>query len=465
MSLSEPMSVLSELEQRLKDKFQAIPGVSPRIYISGNNDLRTEIRGWLLAQGIKPEKVRKAQDETLEKAFSVPDYLNKMRYDIRTGRRDDAFMPAQSVNLDTLDDGYISPLRPSTPPDLYTPQSPIRMDPSTGLPEEKQITISPAQLAAVADQVLSARINQARDQLSKSIDEKIANAKLSLSDEAKRAIKDLARDSAQALIQELMPPKRLEICDTRTGTITDLGIQHFKFETLLRSCQARDKRGNRLNIWLTGPTGSGKTTAGENVAKALGLEFGADGSLDADYKVVGFKDAHGAFHTTTFLERFSKGGIYIADEIDNWLPSALLSLNAALAQGWIFTPNGVYKRHPDCVIIACANTWGLGATNEYVGRTKLDAASLNRFQPKIDWPIDEEMERAIASASGGKDWCDLVQMFRQRAKTQGLHVIISPRDTFNGISLLEQGFTKNEVTEMTFAAGLKPEQRQALGIS
>ena len=157
----------------------------------------------------------------------------------------------------------------------------------------------------------------------------------------------------------------------------------------------------------------------------------------------------------------------MADEIDNWLPSALLSLNAALANGWCSSPRGLVKRHPDACVIACANTWGLGATSDYVGRTKLDAASLDRFQPKIDWPIDEKLERALAEQSGGSlglQWHDIVIRARSATKRQGLKIIISPRGTFGGISLLKQGFTAQECVDMTLAAGLSPDQKRSLGL-
>jgi hypothetical protein len=298
------------------------------------------------------------------------------------------------------------------------------------------------------------------------VEQKLAAATLKLDDSAKQQIRQLATDAAQQRVDELTPPRRIEVADATTGTIIAMGLQHEKFPTLLRAVQARDHRGFRLNIWLTGPTGSGKTSAGEAVSKALSLDFGSDGSLDADYKVLGFRDANGNIISTQFLKIYENGGIYIADEIDNWMPSALLSLNSALANGWIATPKGMIARHPDACVIACANTWGLGATGDYVGRTRLDAASLDRFQPKINWPYDEKMERAIAEQMDGTNgllWNETVVAARQKAVAQGLKIIISPRATFNGISLLKQGFDWNEVIDMTIAAGISPEQKKAIG--
>jgi hypothetical protein len=101
-----------------------------------------------------------------------------------------------------------------------------------------------------------------------------------------------------------------------------------------------------------------------------------------------------------------------------------------------------------------------------VGRSRLDAASLDRFQPKINWPYDEELEAALAMAQygeAGKAWHRIVTSARAAAKLQGLKVIISPRATFGGIALLKAGFDVNEVADMTFLAGLSPEQVKAIG--
>ena len=162
------------------------------------------------------------------------------------------------------------------------------------------------------------------------VDDKLAKTTLKLDDTAKAAIRQLATDAATARAEALSKPQVIEIHNTITAEITSLGLQHERFPLLLKATQARDHRGFHLNIWLTGPTGSGKTSAAEAAAKALSLPFGSDGSLDADYKVLGFRDANGHVISTQFLDIYEKGGIYVADEIDNWLPSALLSLNAAL---------------------------------------------------------------------------------------------------------------------------------------
>ena len=62
-------------------------------------------------------------------------------------------------------------------------------------------------------------------------------------------------------------------------------------------------------------------------------------------------------------------------------------------------------------------------------------------------------------------WHNVVATARRKIMAQGLKIIISPRATFTGIALLASGFTADEVVDMTIAAGLSKEQKQAIGLN
>jgi MoxR-like ATPase len=396
---------------------------------------RQDVINFLAKQGLPEPSLRKTADNSLALAFTIPSYLRSWRNRVNPtwallGGDDDEETNAQ-----------------------------VMAALEAGLAEQAQgqarTPVPPPAMPQISDKDLQAKIDAM-------IETKVQSTKVQLDPSVKDQIKALAAEAAKATMEANAKPRTIAIHDTASGTVRNVGLQHERFETLLRAATARDHKGYRLNIWLTGPTGSGKTTAAQNVAKALGLPFGSDGSLDTDYKVLGFRDANGHIISTQFLEIYTKGGVYVADEIDNWLPSALLSLNAALANGFASAPGGLVERHKDCVVIACANTWGHGATNEYVGRTKQDAATLDRFQPKIHWPVDERLEAAIADATAsrlGIAWHNVIKAGRKAVATQGLKIIISPRATLSGIALLQAGFSPQETMDMTLAAGVSPEQK------
>lgn len=237
-----------------------------------------------------------------------------------------------------------------------------------------------------------------------------------------------------------------------TDETRDMGVQHKCFPKLLKMLSAR------INVWLAGPSGSGKTQASLNAANALGLKFYFCGAQSNEYGLSGYIDAKGDTVRTLFREAYEHGGLFLFDEVDASNPSALLWLNAALDNGHCAFPDAVVRRHPDFVCIAAANTWGLGATNDYVGRMKMDAAFLARFV-RCAWDYDEGLELAI---SGNADWCKRVQSVRARARAKGLKVIISPRDTLYGSKLLAVGLDQSDVEDCTIFAGLTPEQKASI---
>lgn len=245
------------------------------------------------------------------------------------------------------------------------------------------------------------------------------------------------------------------IHNTETGKVdtTKLPRQHKQFTRLLNRCAVKDKDGNRLNLWIAGPAGSGKTSAAMSVAKALNLPFRFSGAVRDEFKLIGFTDATGKTVRTSFREIWEHGGVFLKDECDGSDEAALLTLNAALANGWCDFPDGCIKRHPDCIIIAAANTWGNGATHEYVGRTKLDAATMDRFV-RIAWDYDTEME---LDTCANRAWAEQVQRYRNNARAAGVHCVISPRASYTGAALLAAGAPEAEVIEELVTPGMTPE--------
>ncbi len=231
------------------------------------------------------------------------------------------------------------------------------------------------------------------------------------------------------------------------------GLQHKHFEDLLQVCAARTADGHRLNVYLYGPAGTGKTTAARNIAKALGLPFHCNGSLGTKYELTGFIDANGVCHDTEFRKAWKDGGVYLFDEIDGSVSQAILAFNAALANGVMSFPDGMIERHPDCVVIAAGNTVH-GANAQFTGRTKLDEASLDRFV-FLEWEIDEALEAAMC---GNSEWAREVQAFRKKVAAKGIKVAITPRASMYGASLLANGMRRERVRELVLRKGMTAEQ-------
>jgi hypothetical protein len=155
----------------------------------------------------------------------------------------------------------------------------------------------------------------------------------------------------------------------------------------------------RINVWLKGPAGSGKTTAARLAAQAAGLPFYFTGAIDSKYDLTGFVDAQGRIVNTQYRKAFSQGGVFLFDELDASQPNALLAFNSSLANGYADFPGSEepIKAHPDFTALVGANTIGAGATAEYSGRFKQDAAFCDRFAMLL-WDYDTDLEREIALA-------------------------------------------------------------------
>ncbi len=255
---------------------------------------------------------------------------------------------------------------------------------------------------------------------------------------------------------------QITIKDASTQQTVQLeGLHHRQFPTLLKAIQTK-VGGHGANIWIKGPAGSGKTKAAEEAAKALGLEFGFHGAMSMAHELVGFVDANGNYHETIFVRLFREGGLCLLDELDSGENQALLALNAALANGQMSLPNGkMQTRHPEFVCIGAGNTNGQGATAEYVGRNKLDAAFLNRFPIKMDWQYDEALETAL---SGNPSWAAHIMKARAKAQAKGIKVLITPRHTQAGAALIANGFTEKEAAELTYLADMTADQRKMMEV-
>lgn len=271
------------------------------------------------------------------------------------------------------------------------------------------------------------------------------------------ALSTLVDKAVEKAAAKLVPPPRELVIKTPTSRVKLDGVQHKEFDKLIKSCAATLPDGHRLNIWLYGPPGTGKTTAARTAAKALGLPFATTGSLLTKYDITGFITAVGKLVRSPFRDIWEKGGVFLLDEIDGSDPRAIVAFNAALANAVMAFPDKMVERHKDCVMIAAANTSGMGATADFNGRVKLDQASMDRFV-LLAWPIDEAIEQACATDAA---WLSTVRRVRANVEAKGVKgICISPRATFYGCALLETGLPLATVKDMVLKKGMSAEQWQ-----
>lgn len=211
---------------------------------------------------------------------------------------------------------------------------------------------------------------------------------------------------------------------------------------------------------IVGPAGSGKSHAIEQVAADLGLDFYMANRVQNTFELVGFVNAAGEYVTTQFYEAFTKGGLFFFDEVDASSPEALVTINAAVAQGYMAFPGHPtsVERHKDFKVVVAGNTYGTGSTLQYTGRNKLDAATLDRFMI-IDWNYDENLEDKLIKDKNLLDFC----LKLRDTSAQFPEVIVSTRGIISLEKILEQEKINStvdvsEIIREKFFAGVKQEK-------
>ena len=235
------------------------------------------------------------------------------------------------------------------------------------------------------------------------------------------------------------------------------GTVHQSFDTLLHVVSTGSP------VMLVGAAGTGKSHAAELVASSFELPFYAMsvGAQTSKSDLIGYMNAVSVYVPTVFRSAYENGGVFLLDEIDAGNSNVLIQLNAALANGYMSFPDGMVRKHKDFRFIASANTFGLGASRQYVGRNQLDAATLDRFIV-LTWDIDHRLEETLAVGWWGKPWLEIVRFVRQHVQEQELRIVVSPRATQRGSLLLESGMDFNKTLHMALLSQFTGEVKELM---
>lgn len=237
----------------------------------------------------------------------------------------------------------------------------------------------------------------------------------------------------------------------------------------------------RPAIALVGPAGNGKTTAAEAICRHMGYDYiviDANEFLEpAD--LVGAMSYHPergeVWRDGPITRAFRAGSAVIINEFDALNPRTAMCLQSvtqdpgAAGKGrYVTTPGADEDRvYPagDCPLIVTMNTYGTGATRQYVGRNALDAATADRF---TIIPTGYENEAYILRAAGRQVRLALrlekwARITRQKIDDNALRVILSMRTLLRIAQAVEDyRWVMDDAIEKEFYGRLDPDVREVL---
>ena len=264
--------------------------------------------------------------------------------------------------------------------------------------------------------------------------EQVANIFASLQSEAYNNGYKVATEEAAAKIDDLTAQvEELKNRPTGTGTVINITIDGKTDTKVINSIvnpnaeELVDYLKEGENVFLWGPAGAGKNVLGEQLAEMLNVQFFYMNTVYTKYDITGFTDAQGNYIPTAVINwlKNEDGGLMFFDEMCTNSPEANTAINALLANKYIVLQYGeVLKMSPRHYVVAADNTNGLGATEEYNGRYKMDESTRDRFAFFfIDY--DAAVEESIVGDK--KDILDFVRELRKVTKECNISLVLGYR--------------------------------------
>lgn len=215
-----------------------------------------------------------------------------------------------------------------------------------------------------------------------------------------------------------------------------------------------------MNIMIVGPAGSGKTTLTRQIADMLEvawLPISCNPELTSSAllgRMMPDGNAGARYVPGPFLHGYENGGCVTLEEFDASDPSILLVLNTAIDSDTLPVPNRgdnpVAKRHKDFYLILDANTFGDGASREYVGRMQQDAAFLDRFVGSTFFlDYDDELEQRLSGQykKYGNEVYLFVKELRKKARETQMRRVVSTRLVIRLCQWTEAGIPPKKAVE------------------
>lgn len=229
-----------------------------------------------------------------------------------------------------------------------------------------------------------------------------------------------------------------------------------------------------LNLLIDGPAGCGKSRLGREMAAARGIDYTAismSGGVRYTQVFGGSQlvvDESGKQKTEfvegPLLKAIQKAGVVSIEEIFSADPDVLLGLNSILetSDRKILTPKGVIEAHPECYLMATANTNGRSISAQFTGAQRADDSLNDRFCA-VHMDYDEEVEARILEGVKDKKvrvyLSGRLSLLRRNCRSNNISFDPSTRRLISCLKCLKSGLSAEEAFEVSFLSHLSKAER------
>lgn len=267
---------------------------------------------------------------------------------------------------------------------------------------------------------------------------------------AEQKVEQYAKDFIEKTYGKLPVTYDIRVTDTDVKRIE--GQTHKIFPKVLKYVNMGK------NIMLVGPAGTGKNYMCEQIANALGGKFFYTNSLTLEYKLTGYEDASGKYHSTPIRDALDYANahldeqvILMLDEFDTSSSEVATLANSLLANRYMNFADGKRITAPSNVKFICgANTFGTGADALYVSRNVLDAATLDRFIV-VKMNYDTNLETHLCPDNELKQF---IYDIRKSAKKNHINAVFGMRCLTNAYEMLMNDISRQDIVQDAIIKGL-----------
>ena len=181
---------------------------------------------------------------------------------------------------------------------------------------------------------------------------------------------------------------------------------------------------NKIPVLLEGPSGSGKTTILMTAADNAGIPYSfISGTRQTTVShIIGFMNVNGVYSPSPFRTAYTEGHYFNIDEIDAMDSNVLLVFNSLENDIMAFPDGYTDPPHENFRLMATANPQD--QHGHYVGRNKLDAATLDRFD-QVSVDRDQKLEESLVD----KDTSRKMGVLRTVLDETNSSISVSMRDS------------------------------------